>query len=1178
MSPNQNLESVKPLPHSENFAHLHLHTVYSMLDGAIRIPDLMKHVKNAGMTSVAITDHGNMYGVIDFYNAAKSEGIKPILGIEAYVSPGSRFDQREIEHVADGRAFHIVLLAKNKTGYKNLLKLSSKAFLEGFYYKPRIDYELLAAHSEGLVGLTACLAGEVNRLLLIQENKRAWELAGKLNEIFGQGNFFLEVQDHGIPEQHEVTKGALQLSKQINIPLVLTNDSHFLTRNDHEAQDTLLRIGMNKKKSDHMEFGFNSEFYVKSPGEMKMIYPELSEAFHNTMLISDMCDVELEFGHPLLPDFETPRGQSLGEYLDEIADTGLKRHFNGNSVPEEYQRQLKHELNVIHSMGFDGYFLIVQDFIAHAKAQGIPVGPGRGSAAGSLVAYSIGITGLDPLKYDLLFERFLNPDRNEMPDIDIDFCRDRREEVIQYVINKYGADHVSQIITFGTLSAKAVVKDVARVLGIDYAVTNAISKNLPNTPGIKLTDAIKESPNAAKFFQLPENKLLLDIALRLEGVPRNPGKHAAGVVISPYPLDEIIPLAKDSKTGAVISQYDKNPLEKIGLVKMDFLGLKNLTIIDNCIKEIERRHGLKIDIESLPLDDPEPYRLLQKGFTKGIFQVESAGLTEMLKSAKPSTFEDIIACIALYRPGPLQSGMVKEYIARKHGHMKIEYPHPSLEPVLKDTFGTLVYQEQIMLISREVGGFSMSKADELRKAMGKKKFAMMAELKEQFVSGALERGYKKELADSLYEDMAKFAEYGFNKSHSAAYALITYQTAYLKAYYLPEFMKASMDAEIDNTDKLMGFIKACRELEIEILPPDINESDVYFTILSERSMRFGLLGIRGLGAPAALEVIRAREEGPFKDLQDFAGRLDGKILNRKFLESLIQGGAFDNFGFSRKALYLCVDQIISAGAKARIDRESGQNALFGAEDDPAPDLMIEPVEEWPEKEKLEYEKSTLGLYLTAHPLDKYAEILPHTNLLPIDEIDDGLSDERRVSIIGIIEAVKMESNNRGHFHVLSLSDLSGSTQIRVYSNLYEQVKHLLIEGHIIVADLRVAIHREGESTKIFATASSIKDENELNEKTQKSLHMFFEVPNAEVLREKITAIKKIIGKYRGQHPVFLHVREAQGKIETMKAHGTFCVQYSSELTREIVNVLGSAKWAAWRVGNRLEVASQVFEL
>ena len=773
---------------SPRFTHLHLHSVYSLLDGAIRIPDLMKYVKQQGMDSVAITDHGNMFGAVDFYESAKKEGIKPIIGCEVYVAAGSRKEKRQVNKIADGGNYHLVLLAKNKKGYKNLIKLSSIAYKEGFYKKPRIDYEILSEYSEGLVGLTACLGGEVNRKLVEGENQKAENLAGKLNEILGKNNFFLEIQDHGIPEQKIVSKGAVEISKKLGIPLVLTNDSHFLRKEDQKAQDIMLRIQMNKKIDEEMAFSFNSNFYVKSPKEMQAIYPELPEAFHNASVISDMVNLDMEFGHPLLPDFQTPDNMTLSDYLYKLSQEGLQKKFNGNSIPKHYIDRLNSELKTINAMGFAGYFLIVADFIRFAKEQSIPVGPGRGSAAGSLVAMSLGITDIDPIQYNLLFERFLNPSRKEMPDIDIDFCRDKREVVYDYVIKKYGEDHVSQIITFGTLSAKAVVKDVARVLGFSFSDINMITKNFPDTLGSSLEDVLSESELVRSFFQKGEKeKLLIDVAKVLEGIPRNAGKHAAGVVIGPQALDEIIPLAFDTKSRSIITQFEKEALEKSGLVKIDFLGLKNLTVIQKCLEEIKKRHSINVDIHSIPIDDAKTYKMLQEGKTKGVFQLENAGITKMLKRAKPTSFDDIVACIALYRPGPLQSGMTEEYIQCKIGNKSIDVIHEDITPILKETLGTIVYQEQVMIISQIISDFSMSKADDLRKAMGKKKYDIVAKLKKDFIEGGLKNGHKREFLENLYDKLSDFVSYCFNKSHSVSYGMITYQTAYLKANYPVEF-------------------------------------------------------------------------------------------------------------------------------------------------------------------------------------------------------------------------------------------------------------------------------------------------------------------------------------------------------------------------------------------------------
>ncbi|MBV6493437.1 MAG: DNA polymerase III subunit alpha [Turneriella sp.] len=1178
-----------------DFTHLHLHSTYSLLDGAIRPKELVKKVKELGMKSVAITDHGNMFAAIEFYEAAKAEGIKPIIGYEAYVAPGSRFEKRLQDDLVDGRAYHLILLAKDQEGYKSLIKLASKAYTEGLYYKPRIDYELLAEYSKGLIGTTACLAGEVNRLIYRQKMDKAKELAGRLNEILGKGNFFLEIQNHGIPEQIEVTKGALQLSKELEIPLVLTNDSHFLTRADQKAQEVMLRIQMNKKMSDPLEFGFNDEFYVKSPEEMFRLYPELPQAFHQTTEIAEMCNFEFEFGAPLLPDFEIPLahgsargrtgmpalsavegdgGAALRSYFLTEAKAGLERRMGGN-VSEEHRKRLEYELGVIENMGFEGYFLIVADFINYAKRNNIPVGPGRGSAVGSLVAYSLGITDLDPLKYDLLFERFLNPSRKEMPDIDVDFCRDRREEVIKYVVQKYGEDHVSQIITFGTLSAKAVIKDVARVLGVDYQLINALSKNLPDKPGTSLEEAVAASPEIQKYFEQGEKEReLFNIAKRLEGMPRNAGKHAAGVVIAPRPLDDIVPLAKDSKTDSVVTQFDMNLLPKVGLVKMDFLGLKNLTIIQHAVEEIERRRGIKIDIQNLPLDDEKTYQLLSHGKTRGVFQVESTGITKLLMQAKPRVFEDIVAIVALYRPGPLESGMTESYVKRKNGEMRVEYPHASLEPILKDTYGTFVYQEQIMLASQIVGGFTLAEADTLRKAMGKKKVDVMEKMKAQFVAGAKEKNHKEKWASELFDNMAEFAKYGFNKSHSAAYGLITYQTAYLKVNYTIEFFKASMDADIGDTDKIIGYINHAKELGIEVLPPDVNESDVYFTILDEHRLRFGLLGIKGLGEAPAQAIVDARvaNSGRFKSLVAFVESLDAKTLNRRVLDVLTFAGALDSLGFSRAAIIHSADEILKFASTSYLDRTSGQSSLFGGDEIEVERLQIPQVPEFSSEEKLLKEKMTLGLYLTSHPLDKFGDALSHIRALSIADLDDGASKERRVSIVGVIDSIRTVTSKRGAFYILQVADKTGQIEIKIFPNLYEQVKNRLRENACAIFDLRVLAFREEEITTLNYTLTGITPEEQFIERVEKSLHLYLNVKTPSALQNIIGQVKTTLRKYSGNNPVYLYWREKEdGQLQSIKAHSSFCVRYDKALLKDVGALLGAEKYALFKVGGRMEV-------
>ncbi|MDH4200274.1 MAG: DNA polymerase III subunit alpha [Spirochaetia bacterium] len=1163
----------------EKFTHLHLHTVYSLLDGAIRVKDLMKHVKEMGMDSVAMTDHGNMFGAVDFYDAARAEGIKPIIGQEFYIAPGSRFDKRNAEGVADGQAYHLVLLAKNQKGYKNLIKLSSRGYLEGFYRKPRIDYDLLTEFSEGLIATSACLAGEINRKIVQNKMDEALLLSGHLNEIMGKGNFYLEIQNHGLTDQKTAAKGSVEIHKKTGIPLVLTNDAHFLRQEDHQAQDIMLRIQMNKKLDEPLDFGFNNEFYVKSPAEMFGLFPEFPDAFHNTRVISDQIDFSMDFGRALLPDFKTPAGFSLKQYLEKLVNDGLHARFS-SGIPDEYKKRAEYELSVVGQMGFEGYFLIVADFINYAKKSRIPVGPGRGSAAGSIIAYALGITAIDPLKYDLLFERFLNPSRKEMPDIDIDFCRDRREEVINYVIDKYGADHVAQIITFGSLSARAVIKDVARVMGFDYAEVNAMCKNLPDTPGISLKDAVENSSEAKAFFKTGEKeKTLWRVALTLEGIPRNAGKHAAGVVITPEPLDEIIPVAKDTKTGAVISQFDKNPLEKVGLVKMDFLGLKNLTIIQRALDVIKERKGIDIDINNIPLDDPKPYELLQKGKTKGIFQLENTGMTRLLIRSRPKRFEDIIACIALYRPGPLESGMTEDYVRRKNGEEAVSYPHESLKGILEDTYGTMVYQEQVMLISQIIAGFTMAEADELRKAMGKKKMDVMDKLKNKFVDQAVGRGHKAPWAGKLFDSMAEFGKYGFNKSHSAAYGMITYQTAWLKAHYPTEFLKATLDSDIETTEKLISFIHEARQMEISILPPDINESNEYFTIIDDKTIRYGLLGLKGVGRAAVESVLIARKKKTFASILDFTSRVHYHQLNKKLLEALVCSGAFDSMGYTRSSLYDQMENILSHGNSLQRDKEAGQSSLFESGETQPAAFHLPQLAEWEENKKLQLEKTTLGLYLTSHPLNKFIQILSETTITPLEDADDGINTERQLTFIGVIEESKSMTTKRGRNYIrMIISDLSDRMEVRIFEPLASEARPLLIENQIIILDTKVTIARDTDSPNIQVIANKIYSIETLMERVKKSLHLFLGEQGNDIIKKKIQDIKKILFQNKGQYPVFLHYKNHENKVEVVKAHSMFSVSYSENLTRALQPLLNSENHIAWRVAGQIQVADKSFKL
>ena len=978
-----------------SFVHLHQHTEYSLLDGASRPDELAKRVAQMGMPACAITDHGNMFGAVEFYNAMKKEKVKPIIGCEMYVAYGSRFDKAGVE---DGQADagannHLIVLAANNEGYKNLVKLVSAGYTEGFYYKPRIDKELLREHREGLIVLSSCLKGEVSQSLAGGNLTKAREAALQYKDILGADNFFLEIQDHGIPDQQKIVPMMAKLGEEVGLRLVATNDSHYLSKDDAFAHEVLLCIGTGKTLGDEKRMKFYSDdFYVKSPDEMRRIFSGYGEALDNTVKIAERVDVSLEVDGYQLPKFPLPPGKDLAGYFAEVARAGLERRLKAAAPlfaakkkkhePQEYHDRLQSEIDVIMSMGFPAYFLVVWDFIKYAKDNGIPVGPGRGSGPASLVAYSMGITDVDPLDYDLLFERFLNPERISMPDIDIDFCMNRRGEVIEYVRRKYGADKVAQIITFGTMAAKSVVRDVGRVLGLPYGLVDKVAKTIPAGPDVTLLSAAKDSPALIEAMKNDhEVERIIEIGSRLEGLSRHAGMHAAGVVITPEPVTNYVPLYRTNRD-EIVTQYDMRIVEKMGLLKMDFLGLRTLTVIDDAIKSAKAAEGVTIDIETLPLDDPEVFRLFQEGRTKGVFQFESSGMVDLLRKSRPTRFEDLAALNALYRPGALDAGMVDEFVRRKNGLSKAKYLVPAMKEILEETYGVIVYQEQVMQIAQQVAGYSLGQADLLRKAMGKKDAVVMAAERDKFVSGAVARGINRKKANDLFDYIEPFARYGFNKSHSVAYALVAWQTAWLKVHYPRHFMAALMTSEMDRTDFVVKFINESAQMGIRILPPDINESNYAFTVVGP-NIRFGLGAVKGVGEGAIESILEARQKnGRVTSLLSFCEAVDLRACNKKVIEALIKSGSFDFLGVPRKVLFETLEITADSAQRAREEKERGQSSLFGSGNagrtlSPTPssartkesDLRSS---EWPDDEKLGFEKETLGFYITGHPLNKFA--------------------------------------------------------------------------------------------------------------------------------------------------------------------------------------------------------------
>ena len=1052
------------------FTHLHVHTEYSLLDGSSKIGELAARAKELGMDSMAITDHGVMYGVIDFYRAARAAGIKPIIGCEVYVSPGSRFD-RETVHGED-RYYHLVLLAENNTGYQNLMKIVSKGFVDGFYYKPRIDEEVMREYHEGIIALSACLAGEVPRYLEKGLYEEAKEAAKRHLEIFGEGNYFLELQDHGIPLQRQVNQGIMRLSKELNIPLVATNDCHYINADDWEAHDILLCIQTGKKVSDENRMRYEGgQYYVKSEEEMRQLFPYAPEAIENTHKIAERCNVEIEFGVTKLPRFDVPDGYDSWGYLNHLCDEGFALRYPDDDGT--LRARLDYELGTIKSMGYVDYFLIVWDFINFAKSHGIAVGPGRGSAAGSIVAYCLKITDIDPIRYQLLFERFLNPERVSMPDIDVDFCYERRQEVIDYVVEKYGKDQVAQIVTFGTLAARGVIRDVGRVMDLPYNLCDQVSKMVPAELNITLDLALQKNPELKTLYESDEQvKKLIDMSKRLEGLPRHTSMHAAGVVISRTSIDEYVPLSRGAD-GTIVTQFTMTTLEELGLLKMDFLGLRTLTVIQDAVKMIEKDYGVKLDLEHIDYDDKKVMDSLGTGKNEGVFQLESGGFKTFMKELKPTTLEDIIAGISLYRPGPMD--FIPKYLKGKNDPASITYTCPQLEPILKPTYGCIVYQEQVMQIVRDLAGYTLGRSDLVRRAMSKKKAAVMAKERQNFVYGNAEEGVKgciangidEKTANQIYDDMTDFAKYAFNKSHAAAYAVVAYQTAFLKFYYPKEFMAALMTSVMDNTTKVSEYILACRNMGISILPPDINEGYSGFSV-SGNGIRYGLSAIKSVGRAVVDVIIAERENGGlFKSLDDFVSRMSNKEVNKRTLESFIKSGALDTLPGTRKQKLIVSGDLLESKAREKKTVMEGQLSFF----DLAPEeeknnfqITFPNVGEYDKQTLLAFEKETIGIYVSGHPMEEYRElweknVTAKTSDFVVDE--DGktvVEDNSNVVIGGMITSKKVKTTKTNQLMAfITIEDLVGTVEVLVFPKIYEKNRPSFTEENKVFVRGRASI-------------------------------------------------------------------------------------------------------------------------
>lgn len=1105
-------------PHSD-YVPLHLHTEYSLLDGAIRLDELMEKASLMRMPALAITDHGNLFGAVEFYRKATKAGIKPIIGCEVYVAPKSRFDKSRSD--LDEASFHLILLAKDNSGYRNLVSLVSRAYTEGFYYKPRIDNDLLEQYSGGLIALSSCMKGEVPYYLHRGMIDRARQTALLYKHILGPDNFFLEVQDNGISEQYEINKKLILLSEELHIDIVATNDCHYLDKEDSKAHDILLCIQTGKTVNDPKRLRFSSDgFYFKSPEEMKTAFRELPSSVLNTRAISERCNVEFSLGANLLPKYEMADGMTPYAYLERLAKEGLNERFDGNPS-SVYQKRLNEELSVIKKMGYASYFLIVWDFIKYAKSHSIPVGPGRGSAAGSLVSYCLGVTEIDPIRYHLIFERFLNPERLSMPDIDVDFCKAKRPEVISYVSQKYGKDHVAQIITFGTMAARAGIRDVARAMDFPYHEADRLAKLVPEGTKITIQSALMLEPRLAELYSSnPKIRELLDIAIRLEGIARHASTHAAGVVISPMPLTDITPLYRNPTDGTITTQFDMQAVGRLGLVKFDLLGLKTLTIIEKALGYIKER-GITLNLKDLPLDDKLTYELLCSGETTGIFQLESRGMRELLLKMQPERFEELIALVALYRPGPIGSGMIEDFIKRKKGMVTVKYEFPELKEILGETYGVILYQEQVMSIANRIANFTMGQADSLRKAMGKKLPEVMEKNKEAFIKGAGLNGIKEKRAERLFNLMANFAEYGFNKSHSAAYALLSYQTAYLKAHYPQEFMAATLSADIDNTDKVVKSIKECTAMAISILPPDINQCGMEFTVIGN-SIRFGIGAVKGVGASAIEAILEARSKTPFASFEDFLKRVDSKGVNKKVLESLIMAGAFDSLRNTTEKSETGLNEL-------GLWRSKLMSMLSPNKEEPSLSLFGQSVEAkeqkgWDEAELLRNEKSALGFFISGNPMTKFKKLLFDLNILSTSKLDE-LTDRQEVEVAGIVTSLKkVRTRDKGEMMAyLSLEDDEGSVEVIIFPETLKNNPELIKKDTALL--VKGSLDKTEKGIKLVA-----KDIHSLNEKVvlvRNKRKVEINIKASEDLNSinvNLKRLKELLKDNSGSQPLYIRVQ------------------------------------------------------